>query len=479
VRVETRSDYVEADWESPFPVRKVGMILRIQQGYQSTVGNVTFRGNTETREDVMRRWVSLYPGDIFDRNKLRASDFRLRRTQWFEQAAPGQGVLSRTSTQALVIRDGQYVEYTDIDYDVVEGRTNRINFAAGFNSGTGFTATIDLTLMNFDISSAVSWMWGRPNFSFTGAGQTLNFTAQPPLDRQQIYRISFTEPWLFGYNIHGSISGEYSSNNFIDYTRTRLGVDPILGWRLLPDVTWLYGYSYSILDITDVASNAPPEIRDEAGRDIVSTLWSEIVWSTTDNPAFPTSGFNLSYRFSYSGGPLLGGTIDFWRMRAHAAYYLPIAQVDDVRTLVLALSATATWQDVHSSTKQIPFIERFQLGGNSIGSRGLLRGFEFGGVGPSRNDISIGGNFMVHGFAELRFPIFPGSLWLVGFVDVGELSPTLNTFDPGGWTVSGGVGLRLLLPILPVPFALDFGFPIINQPGNREQVISINLGFGF
>ena len=55
----------------------------------------------------------------------------------------------------------------------------------------------------------------------------------------------------------------------------------------------------------------------------------------------------------------------------------------------------------------------------------------------------------------------------------------MNTFDGRGITVSGGVGLRLLLPILPVPFALDFGFPIINQPGNREEVISINLGFGF
>src|SRR5690606_15348981 len=144
------------------------------------------------------------------------------------------------------------------------------------------------------------------------------------------------------------------------------------------------------------------------------------------------------------------------------------------RTLVLAMNVSSSWQDVHSDTDRIPFGQRFFLGGNSITGRGTLRGYEYAGVGPSRNDIAIGGNFMVTGFAELRLPIFPGNLWLVGFVDVGELSPTLNTFDGEGWTVSGGVGLRLLLPILPVPFALDFGFPILNQPGNREEVISIN-----
>jgi outer membrane protein assembly factor BamA len=478
VRVDTESEVLETDWESPFPVRRVGMVLQIQQGYQSIVGNVTFRGNYVTRERVVRRQVSLYPGDVYNRNQLRASDARLRRSQWFEPGAPGQGVISRT-TPRLVVENGEFVEYTDVDYDLIEGRTNRLNFSAGFNSATGFMASVDLTLMNFDLSSAVSWMWGQPNWSFTGGGQTLSFTAQPPLDRQQIYRASFNEPWLWGYPVAGGISAEYSTLDYGDYTRTRTSVDPYVGWRVFPDVLWSFGYSYSVLGLTDVSRSAPEEVRRDEGTERLSTLWSEIRWTTTDNPMFPTEGWLLSYRYDYTGGPLLGGTLDFWRMRARAEYYLPIAQIDDIRRLVLAFNVNAYWQDVHSSTDRIPFIERFLLGGNTMGGRGLLRGYEFAGVGPSRRNQAIGGNFMVHGFTELRFPIFPGSLWLVGFVDVGQLAPTLNTADVSGWTVSGGMGLRLLLPILPVPFALDFGFPIIDQPGNREQLISVNLGFGF
>lgn len=477
-RVETESETLETDWKTPWPVRRVGLILRIQQGYQSIVGNVRFRGNIETRDDVLRRYVDLYPGDVYDRNRLRASDMRLRRTQWFEQGAPGQGVISRTSPR-LVVRDGEYVEYTDVDYDLEEGATNRLNFSAGFSTATGFTASIDVTLMNFDISSAFAWMYGGRYTGFVGAGQSLSFTAQPPLDRQQIYRVSFNEPWLFGYPLSGGVSAEYTAIDFGDYTSTRTGIDPVLGWRVYPDVLWSFGYSYAIHGLSDVSPSATPEIRASEGRDVLSTVWSEISWNTTDNPMFPTTGHALSYRFAYTGGPVLGGTLDFWRMRAHAGYYLPIAEIDPVRSLVLAFNINAHWQDVHSDTTQIPFLHRFLMGGNVMTGRGLLRGFEFAGVGPSRNDQAIGGNFMVHGFTELRFPIFPGNLWAVGFLDVGQLSPTLNTFDPVGWTASGGAGLRLLLPILPVPFALDFGFPIYNQPGNREQVISINLGFSF
>ena len=478
IRVETQREFVETEWDTPWPVRRTEMIIRLRQGYKSYVGTVNIRGNEDTRDEVIRRYITLYPGDVYDRNQKRLSDNRLRRTQWFEQGAPGQGVTSRTTPRVVVTEDG-IVEYTDIDYDVIEGRTNRFNFAAGFNSSTGFTASVDLTLLNFDISSLVSWIWGEPNFSFTGAGQSLTFTAQPPLDRQQVYRISFDEPWLFGYPLAGGVSAEFSSVDRGDFTRTRTGIDPYVGWRVLPDVIWRFGYSYEIIDIGDIASNAPQVIKDDEGAETLSTLWTEISWRTTDNPQFPTTGWELSYRYEYTGGLLLGGTLDFWSMRATGNLYLPLAQVDKIRTLVLAFNASAYWQDVHSDTERIPFGQRFLLGGNSISGRGTLRGFEFAGVGPSRNNIAIGGNFMVTGFAELRFPIFPGNLWLVAFVDAGELSPTLNTFDPEGWTVSGGFGLRLLLPILPVPFALDFGFPIINQPGNREEVISINLGFGF
>lgn len=477
VPVETQKQTAATDWDLPTSARRVGMILRISQGYKSYVGDVTIRGNDVTRENVIRREMDLYTGDVFNRNRMTRSVNRLKRKQWFEQAAAGQGVLARP-TPRLVELDDEIREYTDIDIEVVEGRSNSFNFSAGFNTTTGFAISVDLSLRNFDISSFVSWMYGEPNWSFSGAGQIVTLTAQPPLDRQQRYSLGFVEPWLFGYPVEGGISGEYSTLDRGLYTDKRTGIDPYVGWRFAPDWLWSVGYSFEIRELDDVASNAAQEIKRDQGRDTLSSLWTRIIWRTTDSNIFPTRGWEMSARYQYTGG-FLGGTVDFWRLQTSASFYFPVARLDRSRTLVFAISTSAYWQDVHSDTDRIPFIHRFLMGSNPVSGRGMLRGYEFAGVGPSRNDEAIGGNFMVHGFTEIRLPVFPGTFWIVGFVDAGILSTTINTFDPNGFTVSGGFGLRLVLPILPVPFAMDFGFPIYNQPGNREEVININLGFSF
>ena len=46
------------------------------------------------------------------------------------------------------------------------------------------------------------------------------------------------------------------------------------------------------------------------------------------------------------------------------------------------------------------------------------------------------------------------------------------------YRVTAGVGLRIQVPMLgPVPIALDFGFPIVRGPNDREQIFSFWLGF--
>ena len=43
---------------------------------------------------------------------------------------------------------------------------------------------------------------------------------------------------------------------------------------------------------------------------------------------------------------------------------------------------------------------------------------------------------------------------------------------------TAGVGLRIVVPMLgPVPIALDFGFPIVKAPEDREQIFSFWIGF--
>jgi outer membrane protein insertion porin family len=44
--------------------------------------------------------------------------------------------------------------------------------------------------------------------------------------------------------------------------------------------------------------------------------------------------------------------------------------------------------------------------------------------------------------------------------------------------VSAGFGFRFVVPLMgPVPIALDFGFPIVKSPTDRNQIFSFYLGF--
>jgi outer membrane protein assembly factor BamA len=463
------------DWELPTPVRPVSLIVRIDQGYKSRVGTVTIRGNVETRDDVVRREIALYADEYYNRNYLEGSLNRLRRTLWFEQQAPGAGVRHRTSSR-MVTQGDSILEYTDFAFELEEGRTGTFNISAGYNTGTGFTLSVELEKRNFNIRGLIDLFFGKTDF--TGGGQYLQLSVTPPVDRRQKYAVSFKEPWFFGYPFEVGIGAEYSTHDFGLYSTSRAGVDPYIGWRATSDFSLSLGYSLSNISLFDIGQRAPEEIRRDRGSETISTLSLEARWDTRDSPFFATRGWLLSARYAYSGG-ILGGTLDFWRLILTGKYHIPVVRIDEMRTLVLSFAADARWQDVHSDTTRIPFSQRFLLGGNSPSGVGTLRGYRLFGVGPSRDKQAIGGNFMTTFTMELRLPILPGSLYFVTFVDAGELSGSLSTFDPRGVSVSAGFGFRIVLPVLPVPFALDFGFPIYNQPGNREEVISINLGFGF
>lgn len=466
---------VPNDWDLPTPIRPVSLIVRIDQGYKSRVGTVTIRGNVETRDDVIRREITLYSDEDYNRNYLEGSLSRLRRTLWFDQQAPGAGVRHRSSSRQVTSGDS-ILEYTDFAFEVEEGRTGTFNISAGYNTGTGFSLSVEIEKRNFNIGGLIDLFRGRADF--TGAGQYLQLSVTPPVDRRQKYSVTFREPWFFGYPFEVGIGAEYTTHDFGLYSTGRAGVDPYIGWRALPDVVLVLGYSLSNNTLFDIGQRAPEEIKRDRGSETISMVSLEARWDTRDSPFFATRGWLLAARYAYAGG-IFGGTLDYWRLSLTGKYHVPLWQVDEMRTLVLSFAADARWQDVHDDTKRIPFSQRFLLGGNSPSGIGTLRGYRLFGVGPSRNKQAIGGNFMTTFTAELRFPVLPGSLYIVSFVDAGELSGSLSTWDPRGITVSAGFGIRIVLPVLPVPFALDFGFPVFNQPGNREEVISINLGFGF
>ncbi|MCA8940344.1 MAG: BamA/TamA family outer membrane protein, partial [Planctomycetes bacterium] len=57
----------------------------------------------------------------------------------------------------------------------------------------------------------------------------------------------------------------------------------------------------------------------------------------------------------------------------------------------------------------------------------------------------------------------------------GELVSDYRFFQGDGFSAGVGFGIRIQLPIAPVPLGIDFGWPLFDQPGNQKQVVAINL----
>lgn len=118
-----------------------------------------------------------------------------------------------------------------------------------------------------------------------------------------------------------------------------------------------------------------------------------------------------------------------------------------------------------------PVFERFYAGGFRS-----LRGFEFRGVGPDVNGFKTGGKFMLLNSLEYQIPIRANDmLYTVFFVDSGTVERDVELKN---YRITAGAGLRIVVPMLgPVPIALDFGFPVVKGPFDREQIFSFWLGF--
>jgi len=163
----------------------------------------------------------------------------------------------------------------------------------------------------------------------------------------------------------------------------------------------------------------------------------------------------------------LGGSYTFTKFVVDARRYWTVTRDVLDRKSVLAVRGRMGFIG-----GDVPIFERFFAGGH-----GSIRGFEFRGVGPKVGDTYLGGDFLALASAEYSFPIFEKILTGVLFLDTGTVEETITLTT---WRAAVGFGVRFTVPFFgPVPFALDFGFPIAKDSDDEDEFFSFSIGTSF
>jgi len=461
--------------------------FQIEEGQKSYIEKIEIRGNTKTKDKVIRRELAVAPGEVFDMVRVKRSKQRLEGLQYFEKVDTRPEPTDVPNRRNLVV-------------GVDEKNTCNLTLGAGFSSVDSLVGFAEMTQANFDLFHPPT---------FTGGGQ--RFRLRVALGtQQQDYLASFVEPWFLGRKLALGVDlyyrdlAYYSLNNMYDLVRggarfslTRaLGSDYLIGSvsytiedvnvRLNPG---FFGPKLSTLPGVGppgvgtpsgpfgpggasgppfvVPGNVPDAILAEVGWNLYSRLGASLAYDTRNSVQLPNKGQRTELVGEYVGGPL-GGDRNFVKLELKTGWYFKGFAKGHVLELI---GRTGFAKNLQSG--DVPFEERFYLGGLYS-----LRGFKFYSVSPRQPGFTepIGGDTYWFGSAEYSIPIIEqehgvGVRFAV-FYDIGNV-----VSNPFHWTLDNfsdnwGVGLRLNLPIGPI--RLDYGIPI-----HHDQFNSSNGQFQF
>ncbi len=427
---------------------KVDIIYKIEEGDLYFVEKVIVRGNTKTKDVVIRRELRIRPGEKFDGDKIEKSKQRLQNLDYFEDITYDTEPASAPNRKDLVFR-------------VKEKRTGELSFGGGVSSVDRFVGFGEISQRNFDFFN-----WPR----FTGAGQSLSLSARiGSISRN--YNIEFVEPYLFGKPIAWT-SDLYNTKRFkenTDFDETRTGVGTTFTKRFRDVFRYGTGYILENVKINDFSDDAPDSVTRFSGNNVISK-WRALIlgYDSRDSVFNPTKGTQIGFNADLVGG-FIGGEHDYYILQINAAKYWTLFK----KHLLEARIQLGTAKE-YAGSDEVPIFDRFYAGG-----LGSVRGFQYRRVGPKEAGDAIGGQSITLGSVEYTIPIphldaFKSSF----FIDAANVDPDSYRVGFGDFSISAGPGLKIKTPLGPVAFY--YGYPIANRDTkNRNGRFEFSLSRGF
>jgi len=230
--------YVEND--------SIDMEIRIFEGEQARIRNVTVKGNDRTNDHVIIRELRTRPGQLFSRSDIIRTQRELANLRYFNP-----------ETIAPNVKPDPVNSTVDIEWDVEETSADQIELSGGWGYGR-IIGTLGLSFNNFSIKRLFKKGAWRP--VPTGDGQKLSLRFQTYGKDYLSWSISFTEPWLGGKKpnaltvsyYHSIYSNGRSKDDTLRASFVTDGITVGIGKRLALGLEW--GMRKTLTDYIDDVS---------------------------------------------------------------------------------------------------------------------------------------------------------------------------------------------------------------------------------
>ncbi len=446
----------------------VNVTIEVFEGDRYRLGRLEFKGNTKTRDKVIRRQFILGEGSWMNMGSFKRSVYKVNALGfWKLEDDPLEFTFDDEKKRVNVNVKGHEV-----------GR-NDLQFGAGYSELDGFFAQMMFNTRNF-----------------LGRGETLGVSLQTGR-RSDYYTLSFSEPYFLDKRILLGASIFSTNLDVADFYRETKGGSFTLGFGLGPfdSITTLFAYEdvtsrYAVVRMGFPGDptgghqrpiDLPPPFYEEPERTYevfkgtTASFTPAYVYDSRDDPFDPNRGRRFVSRIRFAGG-VLGGDYDYVRPEVTFTNFHPLTR----RTIFAYNVAAGQFFTYHGS--EIPIYERYRLGGDRS-----LRGIPYYTVVPRTKEgeyfLTPGGSRLGgdrYWLTNFEYQIrLGGPVKLVLFADLG------NTYhEDQGWDFSlfrktTGVEIRIFLPIFQAPIRFIYGINLDPFPDEKSSDFQFSIGTTF
>lgn len=427
----------------------------VDQGERAYVERIEIRGNTRTRDYVIRREFDIGEGDAFNQEVITRAKRRLEALGYFSSVEVTTAPGSEADRVVLVV-------------DVQDQSTGSFGIGAGYETGNdgGFKLEASIEEKNF-----------------LGRGQYIRIAAGGGEDSRN-YSLNFTEPYFLGYRLAAGFDIFKNEDRSEDYYRVdSQGFTLRVTAPITEDLSTTFRYNYTKLDYRSSLATNDPRLSTpywdavNNGPWVRSSISHSLTFDTIDDRTLPREGIFAQITQEFAG---LGGDSDYYKISGKARYFHTLLEDADIIGS-LSVSGGHMW----GTGDTVRVYDQFTL------SAGELRGFESAGIGPRATSTgdALGGTTFFTASAEASFPLpaiprdsgFRGAV----FIDAGTLYGNKVAYAASDrvrgtdMSLRASVGASIIWASPFGPLRFDYAVPIKKEEFDETQRFKFGIATQF